>query len=164
MQSLSVCESEQSYTVTIHIIWSGNITNGEVTHVPPRCRAQEPEYYRRARSTMLPALLTLVTGFVAGPLRSSPTAPAMRPGAQPRMLVELAQVDMQSLVIAKQTALPSALNVPDSQYSLPSSMNVAAAALRKSLKSEGGASASFELASWLNMCADCVICALSICR
>ena len=86
---------------------------------------------------MLPALLTLVTGFVAGPLRSSPTAPAMRPGAQPRMLVELAQVDMQSLVIAKQTALPSALNVPDSQYSLPSSMNVAAAALRKSLKSEG---------------------------
>ena len=31
MQSLSVRESEQSYTVTIHIIWSGNITNGEVT-------------------------------------------------------------------------------------------------------------------------------------
>ena len=31
MQSLSVRESEQSYTVTIHIIWSGNITNGEVS-------------------------------------------------------------------------------------------------------------------------------------
>ena len=35
MQSLSVCESEQSYTVTIHIIWSGNITNGEVMRSSP---------------------------------------------------------------------------------------------------------------------------------
>jgi len=77
-------------------------------------------------------LLTLATGFVAGPLAPR-AAPALRSLPQPVMLAEL---DVQSALLAKQSLAASSMHLADSHFSLPSSMNIAET-VRKSIKSEG---------------------------
>ena len=79
------------------------------------------------------AFASLVAGFAVGP-QVPRAAPVLRPSAsKPMMFVE--QVDVPTVLLAKQSMLQSTLNVADSQFSLPSTLNVAEE-LRKSLKSE----------------------------